>query len=174
MGFRWMFRFNTHLSPFANKKSAKKTKKNNDKVTPPPQKKKKDTIIPHLSGEDLLDFNVWNVASYPPTYRLHPQKNWPSSSVDLKATRRCCHGVLVGVDGPTKVVEKQRKATKRAKQSTRFPKEDFAMAFCWRKGRQVDRPDVCWTSFLLLLKWICLDKNGEMYDNKDFSIWVDV
>lgn len=74
MGFRWMFRFNKHLSPFANKKSAKKAKQNNDKVTPPP-KKKKETIIPHLSGEDLLDFNVWNVDTYPPTYRLHPQKN---------------------------------------------------------------------------------------------------
>ena len=131
------------------------------KSHPPPPKKKKETIIPHLSGEDLLDFNVWNVDTYPPTYRLHPQKNWPSSSVDLKATRRCCHGVLVGVDGPTKVVEKQRKATKRAKQSTRFPKEDFAMAFFC--GKKVDKwTDLmfvekgflfCWSEFV----WIRMD-----------------
>lgn len=174
MGFVGCFA-STNTSPHLQIKNLPRKQKKQWQSYPPQKKTKKKHLPPPVSW-GLLDFNVWNVDTYPPTYHLHPQKNWPSSSADLKATRRCCHGVLVGVDGPTKVGEKQRKATKRAKQSTRFPKEDFAMAFFgWKKvGKGTDLMFVEKGFLLLLLKRICLDKNGEMYDNKDFSIWIDV
>lgn len=122
MGFSWMFRFNKHLSPLAKKNNLPRKQKKQWQSHWPPKK----NIIPHLSGEDLLDFNVWNVATYPPTYRLHtPKKPDPPppqisrqlvvvemvSSLELMAPRRSWKSNVRRPKGPSKARDFPRRTS---------------------------------------------------------------